>query len=219
MLLYWRKDVFHKLYRLYDSHAIITIVCTFSDILEMAGDMKKSNDPCYDFYEYSCGSYIDKYLPNRLTSSIVLNDKFSSLLKDNLIRAKDIIEGMGNTNDPVFKKAYTYYKACMSGSRSLSPYFTAADKIGGSHITTIGPFDYSKWNLEDALKTMKLLYNANPLFKIHVSHDLFNASRNIFTVSRYEQIPIIIDLLSIWCRQSLGDLLLNQSLNRFIYVC
>ena len=149
----------------------------------MEGDMKKSQDPCNDFYEYSCGGFIDRYLPNRLTSSNVYMDKFNLLTQDNRNRAKEIIEGMGNTKDPFFKKAYTYYKACMSGSRSMNPYFTAADNIGGSDITTIGLFDYAKWNLEDSLKKMKVQYNTNPLFTVVVSPNLFNTSRNILTVS------------------------------------
>ena len=146
--------------------------------------MKKSEDPCTDFYEYSCGRYIDKYLPIRNISSSVYMDKFTSLRENNTKKAKAIIEGMGNTKDPFFKKAYTYYSACMNSKRSMDAYFRAADDIGGSDITSIGPFNYTNWDLETALKKMKVQYNANPLFTIHVGHDLFNASRNILLVSR-----------------------------------
>jgi len=145
--------------------------------------MKKSEDPCTDFYEYSCGRYIDKYLPIRNISSSVYMDKFTSLRENNTKKAKAIIEGMGNTKDPFFKKAYTYYSACMNSKRSMDAYFRATDDIGGSDITTIGPFNYTNWDLETALKKMKVQYNANPLFTIHVGHDLFNASRNILLIS------------------------------------
>ena len=94
------------------------------------------------------------------------------------------MEGMSNTKDQLFKKAYTFYKACMSYPKSLDAYFRAADEIGGSDITTIGPFHYGNWDLETALKKMKVLYNANPLITIQVGNDLFNASRNILMVSR-----------------------------------
>ena len=143
----------------------------------MEGDMNKNEDPCRDFYKYSCGNYINRY------SSLNYKDKFSTLTADNTKKAKKILEGMKNTKDPFFKKAYTYYDACMNNPRSMDAYFSAADEIGGSDITTIGPFDRTKWNLEYALKKLKLQFNTNPLFTIHVGHDLFNTSRNILLVS------------------------------------
>ena len=139
--------------------------------------MNKNEDPCKDFYKYSCGKYIDRY------SFKNYKDKFSTLTADNTNKAKKIIEGMRNTKDPFFKKAYTFYEACMNNPRSMDAYFSAADEIGGSDITTVGPFNGAKWNLEYALKKLKLDYNTNPLFTIHVGHDLFNTSRNILLVS------------------------------------
>ena len=159
--------------------------------------MKKGEDPCYDFYEYSCGGYIDRYLPYRYTDSFIYKNRFRSLEENIKIKVKEIIESMRDTKDPFFKKAHLYHKACMSGIRSMEPYFKAADKIGGSDITTIGRFDYAKWNLEDALKTMHVQYNANPLFKVHVSPNLFNTSRNILTVSRNISVPAVIKILVI----------------------
>jgi len=143
---------------------------------EMESDMNKNEDPCRDFYKYSCGNYINRY------SSLNYKDKFSTLTADNTKKAKKILEGMKNTKDPFFKKAYTYYDACMNNPRSMDAYFSAADEIGGSDITTIGPFDRTKWNLEYALKKLKLQFNTNPLFTIHVGHDLFNTSRNILLI-------------------------------------
>ena len=150
----------------------------------MESDIKKSADPCNDFYEYSCGRYIDRYLTDRLTSSTIYSDKFATLIAENTKKAHAVIEGMGSTKDAFFKKAYTYYKACMKNARNMDAYFRAADEIGGSDITSIGSFDYANWNLETVLKKMKVQYNANPLFTIHVGHDLFNTSRNILLVSR-----------------------------------
>lgn len=152
----------------------------------MEGDVKRSIDPCDDFYEYSCGSYIDKYLPYRNTLSNVFRDKFISLGQENVIKAKEAIENMKDTKDPFFKKAFQFYQTCMSGIRTMAPYFKAVDDIGGSSITTIGKFDYYTWNLETALLKLKLNYNTNPLFKIHIGHDLFKTSRNIILVSKIE---------------------------------
>jgi len=149
---------------------------------EMESDIKKSANPCNNFYEYSCGRYIDRYLPDRLTSSFIYRDKFATLMAENTKKAHGVIEGMGSTKDPFFKKAYTYYKACMNSARNMNAYFRAVDEIGGSDITTIGSFDYANWNLETALTKMKVQYNANPLFIIHVGHDLFNTSRNILLI-------------------------------------
>ena len=149
----------------------------------MMEDIKTSEHPCNDFYEYSCGKYIDRFLPDRYTYSVVHKDRFISLGEKNKNQARKVMEGMSSTKDPFFKKAYTFYKACMTHPRSLDAYFRAADEIGGSDLTTIGPFDYANWDLETALKKMKVQYNVNPLINIQVGHDLFNASRNILLVS------------------------------------
>ena len=149
----------------------------------MERDINKSADPCNDFYEYSCGKYIDRYLPDRFNSSRSV-DKFKKLIQENEKKAHAVIEGMESTKDPFFKKAYTYYKACMNSSRSMDAYFRAADEIGGSDITTTGPFHYANWDLETVLKKMKIQYNANPLFTIKVGPDLYNTSRNILLVSK-----------------------------------
>ena len=149
----------------------------------MENHMKKEIDPCNNFYEYACGNYIAKYLPDPYTESVVLKDNFGTLQADNIMQAKAAMDGMATTQDPVFKKAHSYYSTCMNtAGRSIDTFWKAAASVGGSKLTTRS-FSLDKWNSDDALLKLKREYNVNPLFSLEVGTDLLNSSRNIFLVS------------------------------------
>eukprot|EP00794_Sanderia_malayensis_P007514 gene7514-8349_t len=147
----------------------------------MEGDMDKSALPCNDFFQYACGNYIKRYLPNPSLSKTVRKNKFLTLNAQNVLDAKKALDGMSSTTDPIFKKAYQYYDTCMKNSRSMSVYWQAVSQIGSSPVTD-GSFNLQSWDANSALQSMKKFYDTNPLFTVGVGSDLFDSSQNIIRI-------------------------------------
>jgi putative endopeptidase len=74
--------------------------------------MDKSADPCVDFYQYSCGSWMKS---NPIPADKSRWGRFNALDEYNLCVLRDILgkaEGPGNRS-PIEKKVGDYYAACM----------------------------------------------------------------------------------------------------------
>src|ERR1700757_2895905 len=95
--------------------------------------MDRSADPCNDFYQFVCGSWVKN---NPVPPDQGTWGRFGQLAERNRLIAKDILE-QASANDPkrdaVHQKIGDYYQACMDDSavnaKGLKPLQPEIDRI------------------------------------------------------------------------------------------
>ena len=132
-------------------------------------NIDKSVDPCVDFYQYACGSWMKTaHLPADRPDW----DSFAEVEEQNLLVLRDILEKAaagGAGRDAIDQKIGDYYGACMDESavesKGLAPLKPELDRISAAQ---------DKQALIDAIARVHLV-GPSPLFNFYSSPDLHNA--------------------------------------------
>ncbi|KAH8310551.1 hypothetical protein KR044_001900, partial [Drosophila immigrans] len=110
---------------------------------EVLSKIKTEVNPCDNFYEFACGTYMDKeIIPDDKTAIGTFSATYDKLQK----QLKDIITADQPDTEPKhFRQANLYYKACMNKTRIQSlgatPIASIAKSLGGWPL-----IEGDKWN-------------------------------------------------------------------------
>lgn len=165
------------------------IHCSSEACLEVAGELKQemneSVDPCKDFFEYSCGSWIKN---NPIPPSSNSFSTFAKLSKQNNEKLLLLLlEDDDLPNGHAVRKAKDYFKSCMNeGDNDTTAKLEITRLINrfGSWPLGNASWNASTWNPFAVLVKFQrgVLSGTWPLFDVGTSTDPYNSSRSILKV-------------------------------------
>lgn len=163
--------------------------CTSSTCLEVAAAVKKSLnesvDPCEDFYQYSCGNWIEN---NPIPPSETTTATFITAAKKNDERLLLLLlEDDELPSEHAVKKAKNYFKSCMTedddNNTATVVELKSLIRRFGSWPLDVATWNVSTWSLNHALLEIHRDYSATtPLFAMTVDVNPFDSSRYILKV-------------------------------------
>lgn len=169
-------------------------VCLTDGCLDVAYSLLKamntSVNPCDDFFQFSCGRWIEDHP----TSPSSPNINPMGLLKQEMSqKTQAILKKEQDPNDPKpLNQAREYYKACMDveaiEATGLEPLHEVLGELGGWPILDPQGWNQSAFDFEEALstlylKTAKQFYGMSTIAQFYSFFDDKNTSRQIFIVS------------------------------------
>lgn len=168
-------------------------VCLTEGCVLAAARVRNSLDvsvnPCDDFYQFACGSW--------LKQNVIPEDKssygsFTQLSDAVTVKLKVLLEEENNPSEPeVIHKAKDYYKACVNEERieqlGLDFILSYMEALGGWPVmgnNRGGKWDSTIYNLEDLMIRVRNETNTLPLVDIYVSQDDKNPTKYILTMDQ-----------------------------------
>ncbi|XP_048777313.2 neprilysin-like isoform X2 [Ostrea edulis] len=140
-------------------------------------------EPCNDFYEFACGTWMKKNVIPEDRSSY---DKFGVVREDVEVIMKIVLEAPSAADDPVsVTHARNLYHSCINqsyiDSRGIEPTFGLLKELGGWPV--LGTNRGGHWNESEYDLTTLLFnlfrYNNKPLIDLYVYTDSKNSSKRI----------------------------------------
>ncbi|XP_077993411.1 endothelin-converting enzyme 2-like isoform X2 [Glandiceps talaboti] len=144
----------------------------------MLDTMNENVDPCEDFYQYSCGGWLQNNpIPadkSRIGVLDQIDDRNSHLLKSIMEKSTDSVPS------EIEKKSLRFYAACMDEERR--------DEIGVSPLVDIvsgyGGWNPSSTDIDDTLAHMITNYAIGTLFDFSIGIDDYDSSRQMLMLDQ-----------------------------------
>lgn len=167
--------------------------CTSPDCVQISSDLLKAMnhcaDPCQDFFEYACGSWIKEHSIPESKSSW---SQFQVLYKRNELVMKDLIldnkEAREKYKDNVaVMKGFDMFDSCMDkeGVERLGakPLLDLIKRYGSWNVTD-GNWTEESWDFMDTFVKIQKYLSIAPLFNMYVSADLKDSTKNIIVLDQ-----------------------------------
>ena len=164
--------------------------CSSETCLEVASKLQKSMNetvnPCEDFFEYSCGSWIKN---NPIPSSEHKISTFAILRKHiNKQILFILLEDASGPKENAVSKARVYFKSCMKEDNSNNNGTIELKRLihrFGSWSLDNGTWNESRWSYIDTLRKIRSEFlSTSPLFELNVVADPYNSSRMSLKVTQ-----------------------------------
>lgn len=159
--------------------------CVFaaSEILKSIDD---TVNPCDNFYDYACNSWIKN---NPIPDGKSMWGTFGKLEMQNQLVVKNVLErNVSEYKSAAEKKAKSYYESCLDVDETMDkmgakPMLDLLSKIGGWNVTDKN-FNTTKWSLQKILQTLHNRYNMGGLFGWAVGEDDRNSTKHIIQIDQ-----------------------------------
>lgn len=166
-------------------------VCKTKQCRNVEKYIKKSMDlkanPCTDFFNFTCGGWINKNPIPKTSSSYSTFAKLNSKVEKAL---RKIIENNTRMDNEYMKKAKMFYKSCSNliaiEKRDAKPLVDLILDIGSSKLFHPQSWHEKNWNLTQILLGIHKKYasSGGPLFSVHVSNDPRNNTKHILEIDQ-----------------------------------
>uniref|UniRef100_A0A1B6E866 Endothelin-converting enzyme 1 n=1 Tax=Clastoptera arizonana TaxID=38151 RepID=A0A1B6E866_9HEMI len=153
---------------------------------QLLSSIDKNIDPCDDFYEYACGSWIRA---NPIPDGKSIWGTFVKLDQQNQLVVKNVLQKpITDMKSKAEQKAKLYYQSCMDPNETVEtlgpePMLKLLDEVGGWSISGRN-FNVKSWNLQNTLHILQNKYNMGGLFSWAVQEDDRNSSLYIIQVDQ-----------------------------------
>lgn len=149
------------------------------------GRMDTKADPCTDFYQYSCGGWVEK---TAIPDSRISFSTFSELSTRNKqtikLEMNKITSKTKNTSSLAIKNAVKFYLACMNKKSIEQRYDKPLKDLIKSYNSwpvTDPDFNASTWNWTDTFSRFHKYLSLSPLFNMYIGNDIKNSTKNVLT--------------------------------------
>lgn len=164
--------------------------CSSETCLEVASKLQKSMNetvnPCEDFFQYSCGSWIkNNPIPSsegKITTAEVLKKQVNEQILFLLL------EDASGPKENAVSKARVYFKSCMKEDDSNNNGTIELKRLiyrFGSWSLDNGTWNESRWSYIDSLRKIHSDFlSISPLFELYTVANPYNSSRMSLKVTK-----------------------------------
>lgn len=162
----------------------LTPICVYA-AAHILDRIDPSVDPCDDFYQFSCGTF----LKNAIITDEMSEESMVTIINRKIqYQIRTILAEEPTPNDlNAFKLAKKFYKSCMDEAsiekRGVQPLIDLTKSYGGWPVIEGNQWNESSWNWYDVYKKMFVGgLNLSPLFQLKISPSLVNSTLNRLNV-------------------------------------